>query len=397
MSAEAQPATAAKAAPSRMSLAFILLSCTLILMGGAAVAPALPLISEAFPNDSEATISLIITLPSLVIAFVGFFIGGLADRFGTVRVLVLSLLVFTVAGVSGYFLSSLTTILIGRAILGFSLAGIMTTTTTIIILNYSGQARAKVMGMQSAAMGLGIMFLEMSGGALAGYGWRTPFLIYVLGVIFMFGVLAFVKEPSREESHDSLVQGPPKLIPYIVIACCVGVLILELTTFLIPTKIPYLVEETGSGAMMSGLVLGVFGLVSAVTGLFHHRAVSGMHPLTAVAISFLLIGVGIALLGFGEGIEWIIGCMFLAGIGGGMIMPILGNWISLAVPLKLLGRVMGIYGMCIYIGQFMSSIVAVPVLDYAGGSYGGMFAIMGGVTVILAVVFGVMRLVDKGE
>jgi len=74
----------------------------MILMGGAAVAPALPLISQAFPDASETLISLIITLPALAIALTGFFIGALSDKFGKVPVLVASIAVFTIAGSSGF-------------------------------------------------------------------------------------------------------------------------------------------------------------------------------------------------------------------------------------------------------------------------------------------------------
>lgn len=58
--------------PTKWTLLFLLLSAMMILMGGAAVAPALPLISESFPDSPESLISLIITLPALVIALTGF-------------------------------------------------------------------------------------------------------------------------------------------------------------------------------------------------------------------------------------------------------------------------------------------------------------------------------------
>ncbi|MDD4133359.1 MAG: MFS transporter, partial [Methanocorpusculum sp.] len=104
--------------PTRWTLVFLLLSSMMILMGGAAVAPALPAISAAFPDASEAAISLIITLPALAIVFSGFFIGAAVDKFGKVRILAISLAVFTFAGVSGFFLTSLPAILVGRIILG---------------------------------------------------------------------------------------------------------------------------------------------------------------------------------------------------------------------------------------------------------------------------------------
>ena len=123
--------------PTVLTMISILLCSMLMLMGGAAVAPALPLINEVFPGQ-DFLVSLIITLPSLVIALVGFGMGALADRFGKVRVLVLSLVVFTISGAISYFLDDLAVILIARAVLGVGLAGVSTAVTALIAEYYSG-------------------------------------------------------------------------------------------------------------------------------------------------------------------------------------------------------------------------------------------------------------------
>lgn len=77
--------------PTKLSMIAILLASMLMLMGGAAVAPALPAISLAFPDASESLINLIITLPSLAIAITGLLIGALSDKIGKVKVLLASL------------------------------------------------------------------------------------------------------------------------------------------------------------------------------------------------------------------------------------------------------------------------------------------------------------------
>ena len=39
----------------------------------------------------------------------------------------------------------------------------------------------RVLGYQAAAMGIGVLILEASGGLLAGISWRAAFLIYLIG------------------------------------------------------------------------------------------------------------------------------------------------------------------------------------------------------------------------
>jgi MFS family permease len=65
------------------------------------VAPALPLITQAYLDAPEYLVSLIGTLPALAIALTGFFVGALWDRIGKIRILVASIIVFTIAGSSG--------------------------------------------------------------------------------------------------------------------------------------------------------------------------------------------------------------------------------------------------------------------------------------------------------
>ena len=69
-------------------------------MGAAAVAPALKPLSIAFPESSAVAISLVVTLPALAVAITGLGVGYLADRYGKARVFIISLIVFTLAGMS---------------------------------------------------------------------------------------------------------------------------------------------------------------------------------------------------------------------------------------------------------------------------------------------------------
>ena len=125
----------------------------LILMGGAAVAPALPEIGMVFPQYDSFVINLIISLPSLAIALVGLVIGALTDKLGKVRVLLVSLALFGVAGVSGYFINDISMLLVGRFFVGVGIAGISCCCTALVAEYYSGPERVKVLGYQAAAMG----------------------------------------------------------------------------------------------------------------------------------------------------------------------------------------------------------------------------------------------------
>lgn len=255
--------------PTRWTLVFLLLSSMMILMGGAAVAPALPAISQAFPDASEALIAMIITLPALAIACTGFFIGAAVDKFGRLPVLTISLIIFTFAGASGFFLPTLPAILAGRIILGIGIAGIISSTTALITDYYNGPCRVRVLGYQAAAMGIGVLILDTSGGLLAGISWRTAFLIYGIGLFILIGTLITMKEPAREKTVSN--RDTPKVrVPAAPIALIYGTLFIGMTLFFqMPTKFPYLVAGfTADSAIISGILLGVMGCFQRSSGSF---------------------------------------------------------------------------------------------------------------------------------
>ena len=102
-----------------MASMMLLMASMMVLMGSAAVSPALHGI-EVELGTSKFLASMVISLPSLVVAVFGFPMGYLADRVGLAKVLIASLVLFIVAGVSGYFCSDIYTLLATRVFLGTS-------------------------------------------------------------------------------------------------------------------------------------------------------------------------------------------------------------------------------------------------------------------------------------
>ncbi|MBP2134017.1 MFS family permease [Methanomicrobium sp. W14] len=388
-----------------------MLSSMLILMGGAAVAPSLPLISDSYPEASEWMISMIITLPSLSVAFSGFIIGVLADRIGRLPVLVSSLAIFTLAGTSGFYLHSLEAILIGRFILGIGIAGIATGTTALITDYYKGMTKTRVLGYQGAAMGVGILVLETSGGLLAGISWRISFLIYLIGLFIMAGVLLTMKEPERaqtpvcdinKDKAGSKHSGNPEceFIPYSTIIMIYMTLFLTmLMFFLMPTKFPYFMSElaattglTESGgifanaSLVSGLFLGLMGCASSIIGVIYWRIAAKMHRMSILVLSYFMYGSAFIILGYSSSLAVAGIAVILAGIGSGLVNPTILNWLTFVTPQHVMGKIMGGFSVALNLGQFVSALIVVPILA-AVGTYGNMFIAYSGLSIFLGVLY----------
>ncbi len=384
-----------------------MLAAMMILMGGAAVAPALPLISAAFPDASETSISLIVTLPALAIAITGLFLGMLSDKIGKIRVLAISVAVFTLAGSSGYYLNSIPAILAGRFILGVGIAGIICTTSALIVCYYDGLTRARVLGYQAAAMGVGVLILETSGGLLAGISWRAAFLIYLLGIVILAGVLLTMREPVRKYEEiraapGTTVPAPGEKFPVTPLLLAYITLFMgNLLFFLMPTKFPFLIAHMDAARIMgentaltAGIFLGIGGCASAILGIFYGRIAERFHRYTILTVTLLAFGLGLCILGFATSLLLVGVAVVLVGIGEGLLMPTILTWIAAVTPRQFLGRAMGGFSVSLNIGQFASALAVVPVIAIAV-TYNNMFLAFGGIALVLAVPYALAIIKEK--
>lgn len=349
--------------PNWVTLLTILLSSMVILMGATAVAPALEPISEAFPSESSYMISLIITLPALSVALTGFGMGYLADRFGKVKIFVISLAIFTIAGISGFFLNSFETILVGRFILGIGIAGIILAINSLIGEYWGGVSRAKIIGYQTAAIGIGTLVLQTMGGALADIGWRQPFLIYLIGLPIMILCLLSVREPKHEDSMIEQDIGSDAQNRNMRILFCYVVVFLEMfLMFSVPTNFSFYITEMGENLTMTGFLLGVMGISQAVFGLMFGKVFRKMDETDAYIVSFLSMGIGLALL-FVPNLAVTFVSMVFVGFSLGILMPMVVGRLAIYSSRKTTGKVMGGYSAALNLGTFASSLALIPIVN----------------------------------
>ncbi|MFQ5947077.1 MAG: MFS transporter, partial [Anaerolineae bacterium] len=171
----------------------------------AALAPALPALALAFQDtpNAELFVRLTLTMPALLIAIGAPIAGLLLDRWGRRPVIVLSLIVFGLAGTSGFLLNSLVAILVSRAAVGLAAAGLISGFTTLVADYFTGRRLNQFMGYQGAAIGAGAMAGVLVGGFLADVGWQFPFLTHLYALLVLPPVVLAVHESGRG------VGGPP--------------------------------------------------------------------------------------------------------------------------------------------------------------------------------------------
>lgn len=371
--------------PGKGALATLVLVAMLNVMGGAAVAPALPAMSTAFPHASEAVVSLVITLPPLAVALAGPFVGMLADRVGKARTLVFSLMVFTVAGLWGLVAPTLEMLLVGRFVLGVAIAGIATASSALVSEYYDDDMRARVYGWQSAASGASVLVLETSGGFLSLLGWREPFLVYVVGIALLALAVLFVREPRHApldaattagidggssspggEAPRSKGRRATKTIGPILVACLAAVFLSQTLSYLVPSKMPYLLTSFGESSLMSGLFLGGFGIAN-IAGSLASAPLQQRVPRSAIATGcFCLLGTGCIVMAIAAAPWAVLVGAVIIGLGVGCVTPVFVNWLASASTAENSGKHMGMFAAACSLGQFACTLLAGGVMALHG-------------------------------
>jgi MFS family permease len=370
-----------------MRKAILLLASSLTVMAGATVAPSLPQISRIFSGtpDSEILTRLILTGHALFIAVCAPIVGLIIDRVGRRKMLLGSLFLYGLSGSSGWYLESLTSILVGRAFLGVAVAGVMTTCTTLIADYYLDDERKAFMGMQAAFMGFGGVVFVALGGVLADLSWRAPFLVYLSSLLLIPWAFLFMYEPrvaAAKPKQQSPRTVPLLLIGFIYVAAFFGMA----AFFMIPVQLPFFISELGGKSnTVIGLAIGMAILAAAVCSLCYRRIKSLLSFPGVFAVSFLLMGFGYGIMMVAEGYAAVLAATILAGMGAGLSMPNSAFWTVSVARESNRGRLVGGLTTAVALGQFFSPIVLQPVISAT--SMRGAFGVAGAFLLIVAAGF----------
>jgi MFS family permease len=365
-------------------------------MAGATVAPALPAMQTHFAQtmtdaDTLATlVKLIITTPALFITIGSPLAGIIVDRYGRKPLLLMATLLYGFAGCSGLFLNGLPEILVGRGLLGLAVAGVMVSATTLIADYYIGGARAAFMGLQAGFMGLGgVLFLTL-GGALAQESWRYPFAIYLFAWILLLPIFLYIIEPNRQNAvvaEATPTEGSPVGVLAIVYILTT---ISQIAFYLIPVQLPFFLSElVRANAAQSGMAIALCTLFSAAASIAYGKLKQKFQFVTFLPIIFGLMGIGYLIIGRSTGWVSILIGLILAGVGLGILMPNMTVWLSSAVSDRSRGRALGGLSTALFLGQFLSPLVAQPFVKIWG--LGGIYAIAGSILAALAIALAALK------
>lgn len=365
----------------------LLLIATLTIMAGTTVAPSLPAIRQIFASTPYVEIMsrMVLTLPSLFVALFAPVAGVLADRFGRKKLLIGSILLYSIAGMSGLFADSLAGLLIGRAALGLAIGGIMTIGTTLVGDYFDGAQREQYLGMQQAFTQFGGVVFVVAGGLLADLHWRAPFAVYLVALIILPAAAAFLIEPARSRSRvaNAGVAGPGAKWSLVALLALTAFLVNALF-YTVPSQLPFFLRELGiATASSAGYAIGIFNFAGALAALNFGRLRSGFGVPGILATGLALMTTGFWLLAPSDGMPSVLFALAIMGSGLGFVMPSIMSTTIMIAPAQSRGRIAGIVTASMFLGHFTSPLASQPWITWLGfaATYRGIgfvFAAMAG-------------------
>lgn len=359
----------------------LLLVSTLGIMSGITVVASLPLISHAFADipHIEFLSKLMLTIPSVIIALFAPFAGHIVDRFGRLKPLYTGILLFILGGSSGFYLHDFYAILVGRAVLGFAVALIMTSSTALIGDYFEEKESHKFMSNQGLAVGIGGVIFIISGGLLAQIHWSYPFAIYVIPVLFFPFLYKSLYEPEKHKpGADAKLE--TKLLPVYITAFFVMVLF-----YMLPTQLPYLIVNTLGGEPRSvGFIIATSMIFNAFTSMKYAKIKANFSYIQIYAATFMLFATGLFFISRTSSIGQLFFAITPIGMAFGLLLVNTYAWFLSKVPPEKRGKASGILTSSFFLGQFSSPLLFEPIVAQYGIQ--GLFLIVSGVSMLIAVV-----------
>lgn len=357
----------------RLQWTTLLLSGCLVVLGAVLLTPIMPTMQDAFAGTPgvKSLVPVVVTVPSLMIGLFSPIAGILVDRIGRKNVMVVALVLYAALGTAPLWLDSLGLILASRAGVGLTEAVIMTAGSALVGDYFNVQQRARYMALSTVFTTISATVLLAVGGALGGFGWRTPFWAYAVALVFAVMVGLFIWQPERPTVTDADAAGSDATrspFPWRIMAAPAGISLFAGVIFYVPlVELSFKLDSLGIKA--TAVIGGISAIASAATavGGASFTKVSGRGHQALLPIGFAAAGLGIVVLGVAPVVPLVAVGAVIASAGSGLLLPTLGTWVINLLSFENRGRGTGLWNASFMIGQFFCPLVVVGLSSLLGG------------------------------
>jgi len=350
-------------------LIVLLLAGSLTTMTGGVIAPILPEMIQQLHFDPSVAAHLV-SIHCLTIALSSPLLGILADKVGSLWVLVPSLLLYALFGTVGAIIQSILPLLVSRALLGVASGGIAAASLGLLGNMYNGQQRSQALAYATTALTIAGILFPLLGGWLGNINWRFTFGLYSLGIPLAVVVVVMLRQQTQPTKVNQIasnklgrVLGDRRVIGLLL---TLGVASIVMYTVVIYAPL-YFKATMNAGAALNGIILAARAIGAAIISAFAaQRLLQSLGTARATAVGFALMAVTLATLPLLKQLYLILFMAGIFGAGFGIVLPSLYSALADVAPVNLRSSILALGTGAGFLGQFFSPILLSPVLDSSG-------------------------------
>ncbi len=370
-------------------------SCALLMMGAIAVASNLANIMAAFPDVAPTTIvSYMISIPCLIVIPVTIITGKLMDKIAKKTLMIVGVLCWLIGGVMPFFLTSLSTILVMRCIIGVGVGMVQTLCAALVVENFDDEAeRNQTMGNVAAFQMVGCVIFSLVAGNLGSISWNVAFLVHLIALVSLVGAIFLLpyKKPVSGSGEKS------KFVPTTSMwIWCVAFLVFMSGGQTYANSASSIITEMGLGdSVAAGYSLAIFAVGGAVMGFVFGKFAAFFKNMTLTA-GCVMGAISYAIMVFAPNLALSYVGAFIFGLCLSVCIPCIMNGAAASVSGESSGMAVSIATCLQNVGMAICPYIVTPLgsaVAKSGNYTVNQGAMLSGMAIMLvvAVVFGVMN------
>jgi MFS family permease len=347
------------------------------LLGLMLLPPVLPWMIEPM-SASESTIGLLMsafTLPQIIVSPLT---GILTDRFGRKKVLFPSLLIYSITGALIALATSLPLALILRFCQGAVGAGFYPLATALIGDLYLHEDRQEANAIMAGVVGFAGIVIPAVGGFLALIDWRTPFLLFLSGLLVAGMVWKKIPSSPSTGTTDNASSKPSYRYLFsqsmrslkswrLALTSGASLILFGINMGCLLTFYPiFAKQQLGATQDLIGAAQAITFAAATLTSFLYGPAAKRLRTSVLGVISFTLYGGGLVWIPYSPTFFHSIIPLFIIGLGFGLAIPMLNNEVLEATPPEIRGTAAAIYQSTVRLGQTLTPIIFGLVLIMTG-------------------------------
>lgn len=327
-----------------------------------ATSPALAVIGKNFPEASAeaiASIATLNTLTSVPFTILSGLVLGRKVKFRTATFI--GLFFSLLGGILPFFATTITQILVGRAILGIG-SGISAPVITCLVLSlFKGDDISKQFSRNSMATNVGAVIFQMLGGVLCNYNWKLPFAVYFLVIPVM--IIAYFWLPEPKEAVSTGLQNVKgfdlsHIITKHVMFWAIVHALYMLWFYAYVTQTSGIIVNNGYGdSTVAAVVLSLFTLIGVLGGGMFHK-IQKKIGVKAMTLGFVVNGLSFLALTFADNIVVYTIFSLTFGFGYGLLQPAVNYFLGIGLD-----------------DNYRAASISVSTIISSLGSFGSSYAV----------------------